>query len=456
MYIRSLALVSLCILYSCQGLSQSFEGKWSGELQTPQINLPLILELIKEENWSGTLLSPKQSSTKIPLSKVGVHGDSLFIEVSQLKLSFSGKLSSDGDTIKGIFQQGMLQVPMILARGSQHLEKVTFKRPQEPHPPYPYDTVNVSINVPETDVKLAATISTPKENEKYPAVVLVTGSGPQNRDEELYGHKPFKVIADYLTKKGIIVLRYDDRGVAQSTGNFAESNIADFSKDALAALSFLKKQPKVNPEKTGIIGHSEGGLIAFLLAGQRVDDLDFAVSLAGPAIPLDSLMVLQLYAVGKSEGMSEKQLEDVRPINRRNFSILKSELSDSEAGQALRQNMKDIMENDGGLIESEIKTLLLPSYRYFLKIDPIPFIQNINIPVFAAFGSKDIQVPHIENMESLTDNMPRNPKNVIKTYMDLNHLFQPAKTGRIVEYSEIETTIDEQVLNDIASWIQLL
>lgn len=327
-------------------------------------------------------------------------------------------------------------------------------RPQEPVTPYPYDTVDVKFENIYDGVVLAGTITQPRAEGRYPAVVLVTGSGPQNRDSEAMGHKPFKVISDYLTKQGIVVLRYDDRGVGKSTGNFVTSTIGNFSKDAAAALSFIKTRSNVDPDRVGMIGHSEGGLITFLLAGQHVPDLKFGISLGGPAIPIDSLMVLQLYAVGKSRGLSEAHLARARPINRRNFEIIKSDVPAEVARQQLEENMRDIPKESREAFSVETQVMLMEPFRYFMRIDPVPFIRKIQIPIFAAFGERDVQVPYAENMNSLADNLPPNPRSVVKTYPGLNHLFQPAQTGAVNEYMQIQTTIDEQVLHDMATWIK--
>lgn len=315
---------------------------------------------------------------------------------------------------------------------------------------YPYDTLEVVFTNAYDDVQLAGTLSFPKKVGKYPAVILLTGSGAQNRDEEISGHKPFKVITDYLTQRGIVVLRYDDRGVGKSTGQFDNSTIGDFSKDALAALAFLKKQNQVDARKIGFIGHSEGGLIAALLAGQNMRDLSFIMSLAGPAISIDQLMVDQLYAIGKTSGMSEPALEAARRINEKNFAIVKGDLNNREAYKGLMENMKMV---PGFTEHADLLAMVSPAYRYFLRIEPEKYLKKITIPVFAAFGSLDVQVPSTRNLESLHRLLPRNPKSVLKEYEGLNHLFQQAQTGRVAEYAEIKETFNERVLSDMADWI---
>jgi alpha/beta superfamily hydrolase len=268
--------------------------------------MPLIFGLKYNGEWEGTMQSPKQSTNKFPLTSVVSEGDSIFLEMKNLGIKYAGKISADRNSIDGKFQQGGLKVDLILNKltEAQAQKASSMKRSQRVNPPYSYDTVDVNFENTIDKVTLAGTITKPKEAGKYPAVVLVSGSGPQDRNETLMGHEPFKVLADYLTKNNIVVLRYDDRGINKSTGDFSKGTTADFGKDALAAVHFLRKQPQVDPMKVGIIGHSEGGLIATILAGQQASGLNFIVTLAGPMIPMDSLMLLQNEAVMKSQGLS--------------------------------------------------------------------------------------------------------------------------------------------------------
>ena len=447
----------IAILSSCFSvLAQNFEGIWRGTLNVPGLELPIVFELKLLDQWTGTMQSPKQSTAKIPLSSVRVQEDSVYLEVKSIGLSYHGKLASDKKQINGTIKQGALEAPMRLeiSNSADLKNSIGFKRSQQVKTPYSYDTLAVSFRNEIDQIDLAGTITYPRGKDKYPAVVLVSGSGPQDRNESLMGHEPFKILADFLTRNGIAVLRYDDRGVAESKGDFKTATSADFSKDAIAALNYLKTKPFVNPKRIGIIGHSEGGLIAFLLAGQKVPALKFMVSLAGPTIPMDSLLLLQSQAVMKSMGKSMTNTEIA--VQRENYRIVMSDLPASQAMDSLMKNMQALPESQNPEFASGIATLLTPWYRYFLKIDPIPQIKKINIPVFAAFGGKDIQVPALANAESLTDNLPKGKLNAIKVYPELNHLFQKAKTGAVVEYSEIEETLNEELLNDIVMWIKSL
>lgn len=440
----------ILLLQSCFGYGQKFVGTWQGELKVQGVALPLIFRLEKTSAWKGTMESPAQGDAKIPLSKVVVNNDSITIEVSSIRLTYKGRLFETKKMEGTIFQNGM-EFPMQLSKADNTLTK--RRRPQLPAPPYSYDTLDVTFYSEYDNVKLAGTITTPREGEKLPAVVLVTGSGPQDRDETMMEHKPFKVIADYLTKHGIIVLRYDERGVGASTGNYPKSTIGDFSRDVIAAIGFLQKQEKVDLARVGVIGHSEGALIAELIAGESSADVGFIGLLGAPAIPIDSLMVLQAYEIGKLMGMSDAELREAKEVNRRNFATVKSDLGDEHAYRQILENMSSPLPDLSDNQKNEIKMMVLPAYRYFMRIDPIPFIKRIHVPVFAAFGTKDVQVPFAPNLESLTDHLPRNEKQFLKAYDGLNHLFQKAETGSVSEYIDLEETFNEQVLSDLAQWI---
>lgn len=450
---RNIVIAVVALLQSCLGYTQSFEGIWKGSLQVQGISLPLEFELHKgAEQWTATMKSPAQSQAKIPVTTVRIEGDSIWMEVASIRLRYEGKLQRNR-SIDGTVSQNGIDFPMTLSKTDA---SVARKRPQLPQPPYGYDTVDIVFSGEYDDVKLAGTITMPKEGDQLPAVVLVTGSGPQDRDETIMGHKPFKVIADYLTKNGILVLRYDERGVGASTGNYPKSTIGDFSRDAIAAVGFLQQYERVDPTRIGIVGHSEGALIAQLIAGESSADLGFIGLLGAPAIPIDSLMLMQAYQIGKLAGMPEDKLQQAKEVNRRNFAAVKSDLGDEHAYRQILENMSSQMPNLSENQKNEIKMMLLPAYRYFMRIDPVPFIKRIHIPVFAAFGTKDVQVPFAPNLESLTDNLPKNEKNILKAYDGLNHLFQKAETGAVSEYIDIEETFNEQVLSDLAHWINNL
>lgn len=453
---KNIYLLIFVVLQSCYSTAQTFEGSWNGELAIQGQRLPLIFDFTYTNNvWRGVMQSPAQSNVKIPISNIVVVDDSIALEVKAIGLTYHGVKNKN--TIDGVFKQGSIQNKLQLHFAEfPPVETKIVKRSQVVLPPYSYDTTAVRIKNTFDNIELAGTLTYPQKKGKYPAVLLLTGSGPQNRDEEVFGHQPFRVLADYLTRNGIVVLRVDDRGVGESTGDFGSSTIENFSKDAISAFNFLKKQPQVDANKVGILGHSEGGLIAVLLAGQHLPGLSFIVSLAGPTFSIDKMMVAQLYAIGKASGMTDDALEQAVKVNEKNFSIVRSNLPTDEAYQQLLKNMASVQidPNSNKQMERELLTMLAPAYRYFMRIEPEPFIAKIKIPVFAAFGSLDVQVPANVNLKSLHDRLPRNSKSVLKEYEGMNHLFQKAKTGLVPEYSKIEETINPQVMKDIAIWIK--
>ena len=430
--------------------AQSFLGAWQGELSIGSTRLPLLFEIRYDGQWSGTMQSPKQNPTRFPFSRIEVQGDSLFLAIRKLGISYAGRLSEERTEIDGTFTQGGVQVALQLARSDSAIRAP--RRTQRVLPPYDYDTLDVTFPNTIDGHQLAGTITRPKRAGTFPAVVLVSGSGPHDRNESMMGHEPFKVLADYLTGKDIVVLRYDDRGIGESAGDFAKATTGDFGGDALAALDFLANQPKVDAGRIGVLGHSEGGLIATILAGQQVENLSFIISLAGPTIPMDSLLLLQNEAIMASVG--QQMTASDRAMIKRNYQLAASELPAKEAFNKILQNMKDIQGSQDFDGADQIGALVTPWFRHFLRIDPEPFIAQITVPVFAAYGGKDIQVPARPNQEALMRHLRADSRHHIKTYPSLNHLFQHAQTGTVSEYESLEETLSAELMDDLAEWIK--
>lgn len=286
-------------------------------------------------------------------------------------------------------------------------------------------------------------------------MILVTGSGPQDRDETIAGHKPFLVIADYLTKNGYVVLRYDDRGVGKSEGNFSEASTLDFATDTEAGINFLKKQKFVNRKKIGILGHSEGGMVAQIVAANN-KDIDFIISLAGPGIPNDQLMIIQKTALERAMGVPELSLKMNERVFGKIYEIAKkdtsNEVAEAEINNFLKNDpvYKNIPENQ---LQELIDQVLNKWFRAFIKYDPNEYFSKIKAKVLALNGEKDLQVTAKENLKGWKDGLPHNKNVTVKSYPDLNHLFQKAVTGLPNEYGEIETTIEPVVLEDILNWL---
>ncbi|WP_455593335.1 alpha/beta hydrolase family protein [Bacteroides sp.] len=448
--LTSLLLITLFIS------AQDITGTWKGKLSLPMGQLNLVFNISRNgELYKATCDSPDQGVNGIPTESATFTGSVLTIQIPAISASYKGEMKEDGK-IHGTFTQG-LPFPLVLEKGE--IEKP--KRPQEPQPPFPYKTEEVTFRNEEADITLAGTLSLPQQGSKSPAVVLITGSGPQNRDEELAGHKPFLVIADYLTRHGIAVLRFDDRGTAQSGGNFQTSTSIDFATDAAAALKYLRSRKEINPKKTGLLGHSEGGLIAIMQAAKD-KNLSFIVSLAGPGVKGDSLMLKQAETIFKSQGMAEAAWLSLKPSLRERYAILTQDKSAEQIKAEFHENvMKTIPPGttvDNSLrqrMENEINAMTSPWYIQFMKYDPTAALQKIKCPVFALNGEKDIQVDAAMNLKAIEENILSNgnKKVTTKMYPELNHLFQHCKQCTLTEYGQLEETISPEVLKDVANWI---
>ena len=300
--------------------SQDVSGTWNGILKVQGMQLSLVFHINKTENgFSSTMDSPDQKAFGIPVTTTNFENLKLTIAIANARIEYEGVLGADGN-INGTFKQSGQSFPMNLSKGK--LEKEIIKRPQEPKNPYSYYTEEVVFENKVANINLAGTLSLPTKEGVFPAVILITGSGAQNRDEELLGHKPFLVIADYLTKNGIAVLRFDDRGTAMSKGDFKTATTLDFSTDVEAALQYLQTRKEIDQKKIGLIGHSEGGIIAPMVAAKS-KNVSFIILLAGTGIPGDELLLLQQELIGRASGISEKDLKKSKIINIEVFELVK-------------------------------------------------------------------------------------------------------------------------------------
>jgi len=421
---------------------QSIKGTWKGELRTPGQQIPLVFHIRQgDTGYTGTMDSPKQGAIGLPLSDVILQGSMLTLKMNTAGLEYRGRVK--GDSIIGQFSQGGGTFGLSLTRTQDSV--TVIKRPQEPEGEPDYRSLTVSFSNEEANVTLAGTLTLPAKGKGFPAVMLVTGSGPQNRDEELFGHKPFKLIADYLTKRGYAVLRYDDRGVGESTGDFSTATTYDFAGDAAAGVAFLAQHPAIGPSKIAVIGHSEGGMIAPMLAADNSEIACIGL-LAGPTIAIDSLMLLQNAAFGKASGMNDDALVKARNLNRRIYKIVKSNRSDGEA----RKELMDMLNN-----KKQVQELMSPWFRAFFRFEPEVYLNRVTCPIFAVYGGKDLQVPAEENLNAIyrISEKKKNRLDFIKVYPGLNHLFQHAQTGLMSEYGFLEETMSDEVLHDLNKWL---
>lgn len=425
------------------------EGTWSGNIELPTSKLPFVLHITTENNTlKATADSPDQGAYGINIQEIKFENNKLFLKVARMFMTYEGYLLNNN--INGIFKQGGQKFTLNFTKGE-------FKRnrPQEPHPPFNYKIEEVTFENKASKIKLAGTLTMPSTGKNFPAIVLVSGSGPQDRNEELFNHKPFWVIADYLTKQGYAVLRYDDRGVGESGGDFENATTFDFADDANNAVDFLKSIKEINAKKIGILGHSEGGMVAQIIAAQR-KDIAFIVSMAGPGIAIDELMLKQKYDVEKSSGVPEQALNANQVLFRKIYEIIKMNDSSEKIEQEITAYIKS-NPSYTNLSSEEIKQLtdLVNNnwFTTFVRYNPENYFSKIKAKALILNGDKDVQVAAIENLNGWEKGMVHNKKVTIKKYSNLNHLFQKAKTGMPDEYGAIETTIEPFVLEDISNWL---
>jgi pimeloyl-ACP methyl ester carboxylesterase len=442
---------------------QDITGQWNGILNVQGMQLRIVFNIDNAENGlTATMDSPDQHARGIPVTLVNFENSTLNLMASKLGLEYVGVLKPD-NTIEGTFKQSGMSVPLKLSR--EIAEKKEIVRPQEPKKPYPYYEEEVTFKNVGAGITLAGTLTLPQKEGVFPAVVLISGSGAQNRNEELMGHKPFLIITDFLTKNGIAVLRFDDRGTASSEGNFKTATSNDFATDVNAGVEYLLSRKEINKKKIGLIGHSEGGIIAPMVANNS-KNVAFIVLLAGTGIPGDQLLLLQQQLIGKVLGMSDTDLQQSEKINNAVFEMVKK--SDSidqlktDLTNFLKQEMKDNPDkpkdmSDDDFVKIQLNRILNPWMLNFIKYDPATALKKVKCPVLALNGEKDMQVPPKENLSAIKEALEEggNKKVTIVELQGLNHLFQECKTGSPSEYATIEQTISPVALNEILTWIKV-
>lgn len=435
-------------------------GDWVGALEVGAVQLRLVLKV--EAAADGTLsavLDSVDQGAKLPVDALVLDGRTLRFSIPAIGGAYEGTLTEAGDAFEGTWSQGGRSLPLTLTRTEEPFE---LKRPQTPQPPFPYESRDVSFENVADGVTLAGTLLTPEGEGPFPAVLFVTGSGPQDRNESLMGHAPFHVIADHLARHGIASLRYDDRGFGESTGDHLGSTVTDFAEDAAAGAAFLAAQPKIAPSAVGILGHSEGGL-AGPHAATLVDEIDFLVLLAPPGVPLSELLQRQGADMMRLQGVDEGTIEMAVAGQADDLALVRDEsISDRELQERLRERTRVRIEALGaeeaarlGLTEEQaeqsIAQVSTPWFRSLMRADPATHLRQVEVPVLALFGGKDFQVAAEENATALRAARPDAEVHILP---GLNHLFQHAETGGIEEYGQIEETIAPQVLEMVTEWIR--
>ena len=460
----------LILLFSITCFSQNpstLFGTWEGKINVG-VSLRIVFNFAKDSmgNIIGTCYSPDQGNKAIPCSFVTIRRDSLFVGIESLRATYAGKLINDS-VIEGQLTQGR-SVDLRLAKV---IKATALLRPQTPRPPFPYISEDVEYENADKTLHYGATITIPKGKTTSPAVLLITGSGAQNRDEEIFGHKPFAVIADYLTRQGYVVLRVDDRGVGKSSSGLTEATTADFAKDVNTSLNYLKSRKEVNPKRLGMLGHSEGGMIAPMVASER-KDIYFIILLAGPGEKISSLMVEQNVAVLQSTGLSKSTAEDYGKLFHNMIKAVLSTNTVEESKAAVNNEVNkwkintpsNIVTATTGIINDSTQkqfveaistSLASPWFKYFLQFDPQPYLRKLHCKVLALNGEKDIQVPAKTNLAGISNALKKSGSTAyeVKEIPGLNHLFQMCKKCTVNEYGELEETISPEALKTVSNWL---
>lgn len=427
-------------VFGQKALSLDISGTWKGSvsyMSSPALDIYYTIG-VEDGHYQAFLSVPSQGIKNFPIDTVTFDGLKILLSEKLMGSSLNGVYTSSG--ILGTFCQNGLEIPVILTKSEIPLPK----RPQEPKPPYPYYAEDVTFRNEKENFELAGTLTTPKGNAPFPAVILVSGSGFQDRNEEIMDHKPFLVIADFLSRNGIAVLRYDDRGVGKSSGIKKGATTEMLSEDALSAYEFLRKREGIG--KIGIIGHSEGASIAFLIAA-RDPDIDFVVSLAGPGANGSEVLISQVEAIAKASGIPHEQAEIALSINSKIYSAIRESSSNDST---LYKRILAISKDESAAVQATD-----PWFYNFVRFSPEEALSSINVPLLALNGTKDLQVLAELNLPKILEYSKKGGnKNVTVKYLEgLNHLFQHCQSGLPAEYASIEETFSEEALMIIKEWI---
>jgi uncharacterized protein len=432
--------------------ASDLDGNWLGTLDTGLGTLRVVLHILNtEDGLAATLDSPDQNAKGIPVTSITRNGVKLNFAVDSIGGSYEGTISADLGSFEGTWTQLGKSLPLALKRvkGEAALER---KRVQNPVKPYPYKEEEVTYDNAAAKIVLGATLTLPAGKGPFPAVLLMSGSGPHDRDETLMGHKPFLILADYLTRKGIVVLRADKRGVGKSGGDYSTAVMADFASDADAGVEYLKTRPEVDPHKIGLIGHSEGAVEAPMSAAHN-PNVAFIVMMAGLGVPGDQLLPEQMRRIEAASGKSQDEIEKDVALQTEILALVEKDKDDTALDKDLREKLAGkVPEAQMGM---QVKTVSSPWFRDLLQYDPAPTLSKLTCPVLVLNGEKDVQVPPEQNLPAIRKALEAggNKQFEIDELPGLNHLFQPAKTGAISEYSEIEETMSPVALEKVASWI---
>src|SRR5215217_3060989 len=456
-------IITTALAVAAQTSTPNVEGNWLGTLEVGGAKFRLVLKIEKSANgYAAKFDSLDQDATNLPIDSIVLDGNKLTFSAAKFGVNYEGTLNEAGDEVTGTFKQGPTVAPLAFKRIAA-IPKLN--RPQDPKKPYPYDEQEVSYRNEKDNIKIAGTLTVPRGGGKYPAALLITGSGSQDRNETIAGHRPFLLLADHLTRNGIAVLRVDDRGVGGTDIGSLSATSENFAEDVLAGVNFLKQRKDIDSKMIGLIGHSEGGMIAPMVAA-RSKDVSFIVLLAGPGQRGEDVVYTQTEMIHKSQGTHVDTIRHFISLSKRSIAIVKTETDEKRIEQKINEDIaayaatlddlqKKLFEPAAAAVKAVMPMYKTPWFRYFVMFDPQPVLKNVKVPVLALNGELDLQVAAKENLELIGAGLKAggNEDVTIKAFPRLNHLFQTSQTGLLSEYGQIEETISPEVLKTVSDWI---
>ncbi len=452
---RLVAIAAMFFVMAGAGADDfQLQGDWSGALQTPGAILRMQVHIKRDAAgaYSGVMDSIDQGAKGIPVETISLKDDTLLLDVTRVGGRYQGRWNPTRLQWEGTWSQGEANFPLNLARGL--LAKPL--RPQNPVKPYPYLEEEVRYENPQSGLQLAGTLTLPRTGGPFPVALLISGSGQQDRDETVADHKPFWVIADHLTREGIAVLRVDDRGVGGSqAGDLKNATSADFATDVQAGVAYLRQRPEIDAGKIGLIGHSEGGLIAPMVAAAN-PAIAWLVLLAAPGVPGDRVLLEQGRMLGQSMGYPPERIDRIAELNEELYDLVKSEPDAAARAEKMRPLMSTIIRESGmpqSVVESQLRLSASPWFYFFLTHDPGAELTKVRCPVLALNGEKDMQIGAKENLAGIRAALADNPDAQTRELPGLNHLFQRARTGAPSEYAQLPETVAPAALTAMSTWI---
>ena len=456
-------IITLGLVVAAQVATPNIEGNWLGALDAGGVKLRIVLKIQRSENsYAAKFDSLDQGASDLPIDSIVLDGNKLSFAAAKFGINYEGTLNEAGDEISGAFKQGTATMPLAFKRIAAVPK---LNRPQEPKKPYPYSEEEVSYRNEKDNIKISGTLTVPRGSGPYPAVLLITGSGSQDRNETIAGHHPFLVLADHLTRNGIAVLRVDDRGIGGTDLGSLSATSENFAGDVLAGVGFLKQRKEIDPKMIGLIGHSEGGMIA-PMAAARSKDVAFIVLLAGLGQRGEDVIYTQTEMIFKAQGTHVDTTRHSIALAKKINAIVKTETDEKRIEQRINEEIaaydrtlgdlqKQLFEPAAAGVKAYMPMYKTPWYRYFITYDPAPVLKNVSVPVLALNGELDLQVAAKENLHLIGAGLKAggNEEVTIKSFPKLNHLFQTSQTGLMSEYGQIEETISPEILKTVSDWI---